>query len=239
MRYVCSDLHGCYDEFLFLLKKINFTDDDIMYLLGDNVDRGEQSMDLLKFIYEHDNVISILGNHELFLINYISGKVDKNLYLSNGGSETLREIRRFDRIDPILCKNILDDLSTWKYYIIIDNFILTHAGYDGMKLSYPSTLDCLNEMTSKDFVWSRDEFFTLPGIEGYITVFGHTPTSSIRKRFDQPETDDIWIDEYYKDKIGIDGGIVFDGQINCLNLDTMDVIIVTSDDYWDSIEPLE
>ena len=38
MIYVMSDLHGCYDKYERMLKKISFSKDDILYILGDVVD---------------------------------------------------------------------------------------------------------------------------------------------------------------------------------------------------------
>ena len=40
MIYVISDLHGCYDKYIKMLEKINFGDNDYLYILGDIVDRG-------------------------------------------------------------------------------------------------------------------------------------------------------------------------------------------------------
>ena len=45
MLYVCSDIHGCYDEYLELLKKIKFRDSDDLYVLGDAVDRGPKPIE--------------------------------------------------------------------------------------------------------------------------------------------------------------------------------------------------
>ena len=42
MRYIIADIHGCYNEYINLLKKINFSDNDILYILGDVVDRGPE-----------------------------------------------------------------------------------------------------------------------------------------------------------------------------------------------------
>ena len=39
MNYIMSDLHGRYFEFLDMLKEINFKDEDILYILGDVIDR--------------------------------------------------------------------------------------------------------------------------------------------------------------------------------------------------------
>ena len=40
MRYLISDIHGCYDQYRQLLQKINFSSQDELYVLGDAVDRG-------------------------------------------------------------------------------------------------------------------------------------------------------------------------------------------------------
>lgn len=40
MRYIISDIHGCYHEYMELLNKIKFSDKDELYILGDAVDRG-------------------------------------------------------------------------------------------------------------------------------------------------------------------------------------------------------
>jgi len=53
MTYVMSDLHGKYEKFLQMLDTIHFSDDDDLYILGDVVDRGPQSVELLR--YEHED----------------------------------------------------------------------------------------------------------------------------------------------------------------------------------------
>lgn len=64
-NYVISDIHGCYEEFLKMLEKINFSDTDSLILAGDYIDRGRNSYEMLKWI-EHcpENVRLIKGNHE-------------------------------------------------------------------------------------------------------------------------------------------------------------------------------
>ena len=41
--WVISDIHGCYDQLIRLLSKIKYTSNDILYSLGDYVDRGPDS----------------------------------------------------------------------------------------------------------------------------------------------------------------------------------------------------
>ena len=65
MTYVVANLHGCFDKFKDLLRKINFTDNDVMYVLGDTVDVGDESMALLCDMSMRYNIIPIVGEHDL------------------------------------------------------------------------------------------------------------------------------------------------------------------------------
>lgn len=64
MIYVISDIHGCYHEYIELLKKINFCDEDELYVLGDVVDRGPDPIKVLQDMMLRANVYPILGNHD-------------------------------------------------------------------------------------------------------------------------------------------------------------------------------
>ena len=48
MNYVISDIHGCYEQYMKLLDKIHFSERDMLYLLGDLVDRGPDPMEVVK-----------------------------------------------------------------------------------------------------------------------------------------------------------------------------------------------
>lgn len=230
MIYCCSDLHGCFDAFIKLLKKINFSGNDTMYVLGDNIDRGCQPVELLKFIFDNDNIISLMGNHEEFLVKYIDGDFDNRdrlLWDRNDGEITRLAFDKLKKKDPVLCKNIIGYIKTWDDCIVLDHYILSHAGYNAIKLNNTTpAIESLKEMTHDEFVWSREEFYKYKGIDDYITIFGHTPTRLIRDDFKQKQSDDIWICDKYHDKIGIDGAIAYGGQLNCINLDTMEIIVV-------------
>ena len=230
MRYCCSDLHGCFDEFIALLEKINFSHNDTMYVLGDIIDRGPKPVELLKYIYEHDSIISLIGNHEEFLLDYIDKSFDTrdtHLWDANNGKVTRLAIDALHKSDPLLCRDIIDDMKTWNSCLVLKPFIVSHAGYNARKLrQMPQTIESLNLMTERDFTWSREDFYNHKGIDDYITIFGHTPTRYIRSTKNQELSDDIWVCGTYNDKIGIDGAIAYGGQLNCLNLDTLEIVIV-------------
>ena len=71
MIYVISDIHGHYDEFMEMLKLIDFKDEDELYVLGDCIDKGPRSIDTLLYCLEHDNNHMCLGNHECMMYQYI------------------------------------------------------------------------------------------------------------------------------------------------------------------------
>lgn len=70
--YVISDIHGCFDEFQEMLRKISLSDDDRLILAGDYIDRGPKSREMLQFLEKcPPNVIPIKGNHDAEFVEYV------------------------------------------------------------------------------------------------------------------------------------------------------------------------
>ena len=84
-HYVMGDIHGEADRFHAMLKKIQFSENDKLILLGDVIDRGPDGIALLLEIMEMPNVIMLLGNHEDMMLKYLSP------------SATGTEIRRWNK----------------------------------------------------------------------------------------------------------------------------------------------
>lgn len=51
--YAMSDIHGNYDTFISMLKKIKFDNEDTLYIIGDAIDRGPDSIKNIKILYGH------------------------------------------------------------------------------------------------------------------------------------------------------------------------------------------
>ncbi len=66
--YVIADIHGHYDAYLEALAFIGFSEKDTLYIIGDVLNRGSQSIPLLQDIIKRKNVVLIKGNHELMMI---------------------------------------------------------------------------------------------------------------------------------------------------------------------------
>ena len=121
MHYAIGDIQGNLSAFRQLLQRLNFNPkQDYLYLLGDVVNRGNQSLETLLFIkelYDKDCADMVLGNHDFFLLMcaYTDIKPKKK-----------------DTITPILNSKhktqLLDFLRTRPLLITHQNNILTHAG---------------------------------------------------------------------------------------------------------------
>lgn len=214
MLYLVSDIHGEYQKFLKLLDKIGFNNNDTMIILGDVIDRGKDSIPLLQFIMRQKNIELLQGNHEDMMLKSLinQNKAYYFCWLENGGISTLSQ---FDKLNKIQQNNILNYLESCKYYKIIDNYILSHAGVK------TSLYDCnivINEFmqlqTEEDLLW-RQDFHNTKSLDRYICIFGHIPTVYIN----QSHPMKIWNG---KNKIGIDCGAYFKGgRLACLRLDDM------------------
>jgi serine/threonine protein phosphatase 1 len=84
-----GDIHGCHKEFEDLLEELELTNDDRLVLLGDLVNRGPDSAKVVQLAREHATA-SLLGNHELRLLNY--RKTDDPSHLKKYDRETYDQL---------------------------------------------------------------------------------------------------------------------------------------------------
>mgnify|MGYP002640762724 CR=1 FL=1 len=70
---VIGDIHGCYDELQKLLKKVDFSANDLCISVGDIVDRGADSWKVVDFFKNTPNAHCVLGNHERRVAGVIRG----------------------------------------------------------------------------------------------------------------------------------------------------------------------
>ena len=73
MVYVISNIHGNYTKFTEMLEKISFTDNDIMYVLGDVVDYGDEAMEIICDLSVRMNVYPVMGEHDATAYKMLSG----------------------------------------------------------------------------------------------------------------------------------------------------------------------
>ena len=213
LTYCISDIHGCYTEFMALLKKINFSENDTLFVLGDIIDRGDSSVECLEYIRTRPNITALMGNHEMMMLDYFSRakRSKKHDWLVNGGDKTLQQIEQ----------SIADGAPSWNetlkwvcglpLYVEVtingQGFFLSHAGFNAMKP--------LGKQKPHDYIWSREEFIMLPALKDRHCIFGYTPTICLH------DSDDcrIWVDWAHNDKTCIDGGCVYGGVLTAFRLD--------------------
>lgn len=68
---VIGDVHGCLDEFLQLLDRVGFSDQDLCILCGDFLDRGPKSLSCAEYIFSKENIVSVMGNHEYSVLFHL------------------------------------------------------------------------------------------------------------------------------------------------------------------------
>jgi bis(5'-nucleosyl)-tetraphosphatase (symmetrical) len=117
--WAIGDLQGCYNAFQNLLSTIEFDPSkDKLWLVGDLVNRGEDSLATLEYIYSiKESVEVVLGNHDISLIAAYYGARKSN-----------------DSIEPILksenAKKYIDWLRHQKFLHVDYNlgYCMSHAG---------------------------------------------------------------------------------------------------------------
>ena len=187
MTYVVANLHGNNAGFQKLLQTIKFKDKDILYVLGDSVDFGEESMDLLTDMSMRVNVYPLAGEHDLKALRMLTGfekmlkegsaptpefSAEMTAWAQDGGMATLTGYRA---LDAEMREGVLDYLAD---FMLCDEvkagtktYFLAHAGlsnYDPDKApeDYEPEEVFATELPDADFFKTR------------TLIVGHVPTAS-------------------------------------------------------------
>jgi serine/threonine protein phosphatase 1 len=201
--FAIGDIHGCPDELGAMLHKIAPRTGDTVIFVGDYVDRGPSSRDVIELVLDLSQsgpeVVCLKGNHEDMMLSFLGfqGRYGES-FLFNGGAATLdsygvreSELRRaVEHLPP----RHIEFLRGLALSYLRPPYFFVHAGIQ------PSRQ--LQEQDAEDLLWIRQEFIFRTHRAGATVVFGHTPMR------------DTMIDVPYK--IGIDTGLVYGGKLTCL-----------------------
>ena len=205
--YIVGDIHGCAQELEVLVAGLPLQPDDRLVFLGDYIDRGFESQEVVDFLLQlkaerNYQLTCLKGNHEDMFLDFIglSGHYG-DAFLHNGGQATLRSYRVpqgasgqevADRLPPEHLQ-FFQELET---FTVVDKVLCVHAGVN--------PLLPLAEQAVEEMLWIRQEFLTNTHLLPYTVVFGHTPHRAVR--FELPY------------KVGLDTGLVYGGKLSCLEV---------------------
>ncbi|WP_268741792.1 MULTISPECIES: metallophosphoesterase family protein [Paenibacillus] len=219
-----SDIHGCYDEFNQLLLDVCFDpDEDRLILLGDYVDRGLRSKEVVEQVMalQDCGVITLRGNHDQMMLDAILLDTEEvnSRWIRNGARHTIESYCGADFFEGEMERDKYNEgkayikkhyehhlafLNTLRLYYETDTHIFVHAGIN------PAVEDW-KQQVQDDFIWIRDKFYNYPTRLPKTVVFGHTPAINLHA------SEKVWFSED-GDKIGIDGACVYGKQLNCLEI---------------------
>ena len=224
---IIGDVHGCLDELKELINKLEFVSTDHLFFIGDLIDKGPDSVGVVKYVYELSKLYStvlILGNHEEKFLRFLYNKANNKKALAE-----MKTTPDFEILESTLLDDEIEFLkqSYYTYNIKEQNIVLLHGGITGncildlgMNYQYQTHtskqfkgLDLITKTRHLDksgkFVSLGQEnehtqFWaeTYDGKYGKV-IFGHNPFMQ-----DTPK--------YFKNAIGIDTGCVFGGYLTAL-----------------------
>lgn len=215
MTYAISDIHGRFDKYSAMLEKINFSDDDALYVLGDIIDRYDDGIKILLDMIKRPNVRIIMGNHEAMMLDTINAFEVVNeaaveqmmLWIQNGGEPTLTAyLDDKTATDRRAIMKALENMPLFAEVEVGGNqFVLVHGGLENFSPERPLESYSRNEIT-----WARPEpergYF-----EDKFLIVGHTPTELLCGEHR------IFRKGYF---IDIDCGIAFESdKLGCMRLE--------------------
>jgi serine/threonine protein phosphatase 1 len=217
--YCIGDVHGCYDLLNMLMAQIKedaqgFTGRIVIVYLGDFIDRGRFSKEVVDFILNdklaNAEYIYLRGNHEQTLLDFLQEEDVGRSWLAYGGLATLAsynvqitkvpsKVSDFLNLQQQLRENLPAShyrfFSETRLYFSVGKYFFVHAGINPF---YP-----LAKQTAEEMLWIRDEFLNFTDWHEKIIVHGHSIT-------DDPQL--------FGNRIGIDTGAFASGILTCLVL---------------------
>ena len=229
MRYVVADIHGNYDLLVKLLKKINFSKNDTLFVLGDVIDKGKDVDKILNLLLVkmENNAIVLAGNHEYDFVKLMTNLIVKDA----SDEELINSAKNYLGVSNISIEQI-DMIMNMPFYHEEDDFILVHAG---VPFDIKGKMIPLEQATIEDLVYDRrfkNENFLPTNTK--CVIFGHTPTFYVSGqkgkilKYQKENTVGNNPKDYYK--VHIDTGNYLTGILGCLRRDDMKEFYVSEFD---------
>ena len=179
MIAVIGDIHGCFYSLKELIEKVKSKYPGIqIYCVGDLIDRGNYSFDVLEFIMA-EKIRFTPGNHDYmfyYFVNFPSSEMGTS-WLYNGYETTISSYEnKFDKI-----ASHLDFILEAPLFMNLNDCFISHAGISNYYKSifpanFKDNLAVIENYLSKDIterhgiLWTRGELLNI----GKLQVVGHT-----------------------------------------------------------------
>lgn len=210
MIFAIGDVHGCAYELRNLLNILPLTPESTVVFLGDYIDRGGHSKDVIDTILElrkQCHVVCLMGNHEAMFLNFLDnpGSERAGLFIVNGGSATLASYAD-DNGNYAFPEEHIKFFRELKLCYEDDHHFFVHAGVPEIPLK-----DLDATLHGKKMLWIRGAFLTSEYDWGKVIVHGHTPVPEVELR---------------KNRINVDTGCVFMRSLSAVALPGQQVFSV-------------
>ena len=228
MVYVMSDVHGCYEKYRGMLRRIDFGEGDLLYMLGDVIDRESGGIRVLLDMMERPNVIPFMGNHE-YIMSTVLGNLNtcvseevarilKGVFRDwldyDGGRPTYEAFRALSGEKQGRLMRYVGNFSVFDEITVGGRtFFLSHAGICNFERDKP-----LTAYPPEDFLEGRMDYGCRLFPDKTV-ISGHTPTALI----DPTRKGRIL---RLNGHIALDCGAAFGYPLGCLCLDTMEEFYV-------------
>jgi serine/threonine protein phosphatase 1 len=168
--FAIGDIHGCLDSLKELIdSNIQLDKNDKLILLGDYIDRGDKSKEVVDYIiYLQEkgyDITQLIGNHELLLLETFENEKNKPKWIQNGGDETLKSFGISSIKD--ISTNYLDFFTNLKNYFSIEDYLFVHAGFND-KILNPF-------QDTYSMVWESQVEYLNPLLAEKTIIHGHRP----------------------------------------------------------------
>jgi serine/threonine protein phosphatase 1 len=184
-HWVIPDIHGCAKTLQALIEElIQPSKHDWIYFLGDYIDRGPSSKEVIDYIIylqkEQYNIRTLMGNHEDFLLKSYDEEINlksvlglkkknrkKEEWFFHGGKDTMKSFKVVNLKD--FPAEYLDWMKNLEYFIELENFLLVHAGFNFR------SEDPFEDKSS--MLWIREYDIDNEKIGNKRIIHGHVPVS--------------------------------------------------------------
>jgi serine/threonine protein phosphatase 1 len=200
--FAIGDIHGCAAELRKLLAMLPLTPASLIVFLGDYVDRGAHSREVIEIIIELQKtteVVTLMGNHESMFMEFLAAphSAAAGRFIFNGGGTTLASYSDGNGSYTIP-EHHSEFLGKLQLFYETDQYFFVHGGVPEIPLEKIST-----KKHGSYLLWAREPFISSDYNWGKIIVHGHTP---------------VRLAKVEGNRINVDTGCVYNNKLTAIRL---------------------